>query len=133
MDEVFNGRADRLRIPASTAHTTDDYYVEFDGLVKYIQQMADSEMSAASQRWAEQFSKTTLCPACHGARLNKEALAYRFAGKTIAELSNMDIAELYDFLQHVEAELSTKQEVNQTVCNCEQAKRHHRGHYCHEP
>ena len=109
MDEVFNGRADRLRIPASTAHTTDDYYVEFDGLVKYIQQMADSEMSAASQRWAEQFSKTALCPACHGARLNKEALAYRFAGKTIDELSNMDIAELYDFLQHVEAELSTKQ------------------------
>ena len=109
MDEVFNGRADHLRIPASTAHTTDDYYVEFDGLVKYIQQMADSEMSAASQRWAEQFSKTALCPACHGARLNKEALAYRFAGKTIAELSNMDIAELYDFLQHVEAELSTKQ------------------------
>lgn len=109
MDEVFNGRADRLRIPASTAHTTDDYYVEFDGLVKYIQQMADSEMSAASQRWAEQFSKTALCPACHGARLNKEALAYRFAGKTIAELSNMDIAELYDFLQHVEAELTTKQ------------------------
>lgn len=109
MDEVFNGRADRLRIPASTAHTTDDYYVEFDGLVKYIQQMADSEMSAASQRWAEQFSKTALCPACHGARLNKEALAYRFAGKTIVELSNMDIAELYDFLQHVEAELSTKQ------------------------
>lgn len=109
MDEVFNGRVDRLRIPASTAHTTDDYYVEFDGLVKYIQQMADSEMSAASQRWAEQFSKTALCPACHGARLNKEALAYRFAGKTIAELSNMDIAELYDFLQHVEAELSTKQ------------------------
>ena len=109
MDEVFNGRADRIRIPASTAHTTDDYYVEFDGLVKYIQQMADSEMSAASQRWAEQFSKTALCPACHGARLNKEALAYRFAGKTIAELSNMDIAELYDFLLHVEAELSTKQ------------------------
>ena len=109
MDEVFNGRADRLRIPASTAHTTDDYYVEFDGLVKYIQQMADSEMSAASQRWAEQFSKTALCPACHGARLNKEALAYRFAGKSIAELSDMDIAELYDFLQHVEAELSTKQ------------------------
>mgnify|MGYP002658039215 FL=1 len=109
MDEVFNGRADRLRIPASTAHTTDDYYVEFDGLVKYIQQMADSEMSAASQRWAEQFSKTALCPACHGARLNKEALAYRFAGRTIAELSNMDIAELYDFLQHVEAELNTKQ------------------------
>ena len=108
MDEVFNGRADRLRIPAQVAHTTDDYYVEFDGLVKYIQQMADSDMGAASQRWAEQFSKTAVCPECRGARLNKEAMAYRFAGKTIAELSNMDIAELYDFLSNVESQLDNK-------------------------
>lgn len=108
MDEIFNGRADRLRIPAATAHTTDDYYVEFNGLVKYIQQMADTEMTAASQRWAEQFSKTTICPECQGARLNREALSYRFAGKTINELSNMDISELYEFLSHVEETLDSK-------------------------
>ncbi len=108
MDEVFNGRADRLRIPAATAHTTDDYYVEFNGLVKYIQQMADTEMTAASQRWAEQFSKTTICPECQGARLNREALSYRFAGKAINELSNMDISELYEFLSHVEETLDSK-------------------------
>ncbi|MDD6123834.1 MAG: excinuclease ABC subunit UvrA [Bacteroidales bacterium] len=108
LDEVFNGTADRLRIPAATAHTTDDYYVEFDGLVKYIRQMAESDMSAASQRWAEQFSKTAVCPSCGGTRLNREALAYRFAGKTIAELADMDIAELYDFLQDVEPKLEEK-------------------------
>lgn len=108
MDEIFNGRADRLRIPAATAHTTDDYYVEFNGLVKYIQQMADTEMTAASQRWAEQFSKTTICPECQGARLNREALSYRFAGKAINELSNMDISELYEFLSHVEETLDPK-------------------------
>lgn len=109
MDELFNGRADRLRIPAKIAHTTDDYYVDFDGLVKYIQQMADSDMSAAAQRWADQFSKTAVCPECHGARLNREALSFRFAGKTIAELSNMDISELHDFLSHVEEQLPTKE------------------------
>lgn len=108
MDEIFNGRGDRLRIPAATAHTTDDYYVEFNGLVKYIQQMADTEMTAASQRWAEQFSKTTICPECQGARLNREALSYRFAGKAINELSNMDISELYEFLSHVEETLDPK-------------------------
>lgn len=108
MDEIFNGRADRLHIPAATAHTTDDYYVEFNGLVKYIQQMADTEMTAASQRWAEQFSKTTICPECQGARLNREALSYRFAGKAINELSNMDISELYEFLSHVEETLDSK-------------------------
>lgn len=109
MDELFNGRADRLRIPAKIAHTTDDYYVDFDGLVKYIQQMADSDMSAAAQRWADQFSKTAVCPECHGARLNREALSFRFAGKTIAELSNMDISELHDFLSQVEEQLPTKE------------------------
>lgn len=108
LDDIFNGTADRLRIPAAVAHTTDDYYVEFDGLVKYIAQMADAEMTAAAQRWAEQFSKTTVCPECHGARLNREALSYRFAGKTIAELADMDISELYDFLKNVEPELSEK-------------------------
>ena len=108
MDEIFNGRADRLRIPAKIAHTTDDYYVDFDGLVKYIRQMADSDMSTAAQRWAEQFSKTAVCPECHGARLNREALSYKFAGKSIAQLADMDISELYEFLSNVEPQLGTK-------------------------
>lgn len=108
MDEIINGSAERLRIPGSVAHTTDDYYVDFDGLAKYIRQMADAEMSAASQRWADQFSKTAVCPECHGERLNREARSYRFAGKTIVELAHMDIAELYDFLGNVEEQLDSK-------------------------
>ena len=108
MDEIINGSAERLRIPGSVAHITDDYYVDFDGLAKYIRQMADAEMSAASQRWADQFSKTAVCPECHGERLNREARSYRFAGKTIAELAQMDIAELYDFLGNVEEQLDSK-------------------------
>ena len=108
MDEIFNGTADRLRIPAAIAHTTDDYYVEFGGLVKFIQQMADSEMTAAAQKWAEQFSRTDTCPTCHGTRLNREALSYRFNGKNIAELAAMDVAELYEWLDGVEEKLDNK-------------------------
>lgn len=108
MDEIFNGSAERLQIPADIAHTTDDYSVEFGGLVKYIRQMADNEMTAAAQKWAEQFSCTATCPVCHGTRLNKEALSYRFNDKNIAELAAMDIAELYDWLDGVETHLSPK-------------------------
>ena len=108
LDEVFNGRADRLRIPAAIAHTTDDYYVEFGGLVKYIRQMADAEMTAAAQKWAEQFSRTDVCPSCGGARLNREALSYRFAGRNIHELASMDIAELYAWFDGVEDKLEPK-------------------------
>lgn len=44
-------------------------------------------------------SEWSVCPDCGGKRLNKEALSYRFAGKTIAELSDMDIDELLEFLE----------------------------------
>ena len=109
LDEIFNGSADRLRIPAAVAKTQEDYYVTYDGLVKYIQQMADSEMTAAAQKWAEQFSTTAECPHCHGKRLNREALSYRFGGKTIAEISDMDLAEMYEFFDGIEEKLETKE------------------------
>ncbi|RRD80872.1 excinuclease ABC subunit UvrA [Alloprevotella sp. OH1205_COT-284] len=109
MEEVFNGSGERLRIPASTAKTTDDYYVEFSGLVKYIQQMADAEMSAAAQKWADQFSSTAVCPLCQGKRLNQEALSFKFGDKNIAELAHMDIAELSEWLADIETTLNGKQ------------------------
>ena len=108
LDEVFSGSADRIRIPAAMAHTTDDYYVEFDGLAKYIERMAADEMTAAAQKWADQFSKTSVCPLCHGARLNREALSYRFNGKNIYELSSMDVAGLYEWLDGVETKVNKK-------------------------
>ena len=111
MDEIFNGSTERLRIPAATAHTTDDYYVDFGGLVKYLRQMSDDDMSAASRKWAESFSSEQICPVCHGARLNREAMSYRFADKAIYELAAMDISELYDWLAGVEDKLTDKNRI----------------------
>lgn len=108
MDDIFNGTTERLHIPGSIMHTTDDHYVDFDGLVKYIRQMADAEMTAAAQRWAEQFSREAVCPTCHGQRLNQEALSYRIDGKNISELSHMDISQLYEWLEGVEERLDTR-------------------------
>ena len=98
IDEILNGCPERLRIPASITHTTNDYYIEYDGLVKYIQMMQEGEASATAQKWAEQFSKTDVCPDCHGARLNREALHFRIAGKNIAELAEMDIKDLRQWI-----------------------------------
>lgn len=109
LDEIIGGTPDRLRIPAKIAGTTNDYYVEYGGLAKYIAQMADSEMTAASRKWADSFARTQTCPHCHGARLNREALAYRFAGKNIHELASMDIGELTEWIDSVEVGLKGHQ------------------------
>lgn len=69
----------------------------------------ESEASASAQKWAGQFIKMATCPECNGWRLNKEALSYRIAGKNIAELSAMDISELYEWLEGIEEKLDPKQ------------------------
>lgn len=63
----------------------------FARLVDYPVQ-EELEEEATNSEWS-------VCPDCGGKRLNKEALSYRFAGKTIAELSDMDIDELLEFLE----------------------------------
>ncbi len=109
IDEILNGCPERLRIPAATAHTTNDYYISYDGLVKYIEMMQDSDASATAQKWAEQFSRTATCPDCHGSRLNREALHFRIAGKNIAELVDMDIRDLHAWMADIDERLTPRQ------------------------
>ena len=109
LNEILYGSVERVRIKAQLVHTSSDYYVTYEGLVKYIQMMQESESSASAQKWADQFSKTVTCPECGGQRLNKEALHFRIADRNIADLSTMDIGELYDWVLHVEERLTDRQ------------------------
>ncbi len=109
IDEMLYGSDERIRIKSSLIGTSSDYFTAFDGVVKYIQMMQEKDVSATAQKWAEQFARTTVCPECKGARLNKEALHFRIHDKNIFELANMDISELYDWLLRVDNFLSGKQ------------------------
>lgn len=110
IDEILYGSDDRIRIKSSLVGTSSDYFVTFDGIVKYIQMSQEKDISTTAQKWAEQFAKTTVCPECHGTKLNKEALSFRIYDKNIYELSSMDINELYEWLVNVEQYLTAKQE-----------------------
>lgn len=109
IDEIFYGSDERIKIKSSLIGTSSDYFVTFEGVVKYIQMLQEKDASATAQKWAEQFAKTTVCPECKGARLNKEALHFRIHDKNIYELSCMDINELYDWLMNVDQYLDNKQ------------------------
>ena len=107
--EILYGSDERIKIKSSLIGTSSDYFVTFEGVVKYIQMLQEKDASATAQKWAEQFAKTTVCPECKGARLNKEALHFRIHDKNIYELSCMDINELYDWLMNVDQYLDNKQ------------------------
>lgn len=111
INEILYGSDERLKIKSSLIHATSDYFVVYEGIVKYIQMMQEKDASVTAQKWAEQFAKTDVCPECKGARLNKEALHFRLHDKNIYQLASMDINELYDWVLHVEDFLEEKQRI----------------------
>ena len=108
INKIVNGSDDRL-LTKSTVSGLSDYASTFDGLVEYIKLMLEADSSSASERWAENFSRTVVCPECKGTRLNIEALNYKIAGYNIAQLSSMDISDLYTFFLNIEEKLTDTQ------------------------
>lgn len=49
------------------------------------------------------------CPACNGRRLNQEALSYRIWDKNISDLTEMDIDQLYAWLDEVPEHIDSRQ------------------------
>lgn len=109
IDEILYGADERIKIRGALIGTSSDYFMPYEGVVKYVRMMQDKEASATAQKWAEQFARTATCPECHGARLNREALAYRLHDRNIAQLSSMDIRELYDWLSALGSFLDDRQ------------------------
>ena len=110
MTEILYGSLENVRIDKELVHTSSDYFVAFDGIVKYLRQVMENDDSASGQKWADQFLAEAQCPECHGQRLNREALSYRIWDKNIAELAEMDISELREWLNLVEGHLENQQQ-----------------------
>lgn len=97
LDDIMNGTDERLNIKTETL-STNNYFLTYDGLVKYIEMQQADESTTRAQKWAGQFFSRVECPECHGARLNKEAQHFFINGKNIAQLASMDISELRDWI-----------------------------------
>ena len=98
LNDILNGTNERLNLRTETL-STSNYFLAFDGLVKYIEMQQDETATSAAQKWAGQFFSRAVCPDCGGARLNREALHFRLNGKNIAQLAAMDISELRDWIE----------------------------------
>ena len=102
LNEILYGSLETIRIDKELVHTSSDYFVSFDGVVKYLRNVMDNDESTSGQKWADQFLAECQCPECHGQRLNREALSYRIWDKNISELASMDLSELRQWLDDLE-------------------------------
>ena len=97
IDDIMNGTEEKLNVK-NEAMGMKNYFLTYDGLVKYIEMQQTDEASTQAQKWAGQFYSRCTCPECGGQRLNKEALHFFIHGKNIADLAAMDISELHEWM-----------------------------------
>lgn len=96
IDCILNGTDQKLEIENSTL-SLSNYSGSFDGLIKFIEMQQAEENEFASTKSSGQFFSKTVCPDCKGKRLNKIALSYFIDNKNIADVAEMDIADLYEW------------------------------------
>jgi len=107
LDAILYGTNEPLTLKNTPLGTASGYYMNFNGVIKYLQDKQDSESD--DEGLSGRYITEAKCPECNGARLNKEALHYRIDGKNIAELAGMDLSVLSGWLVGLEDRLSDKQ------------------------
>lgn len=109
MNEILYGTLEPVRIRKELVHTSSDYFVDFDGIIKYLHNVIVNDDSASGQKWADQFQTVCQCPECNGQRLKRESLSYKIWDKNISEVANLDISELKEWLIEAKKHLNERQ------------------------
>jgi excinuclease ABC subunit A len=112
-EEVINtilyGSPEPLAVQNEVSGTTN-YVSNFEGIINFIVKNAE-DAPANVRKWAAQFMHTKTCEVCQGGRLKKESTYFRIDGKSIVDLSNMDIQQLSDWMKDINNHLSPQQQL----------------------
>ena len=101
MSIILNGSEDLIRIDT---HGGLSEMVAFPGLLSRLDKEEDDRDSDMSSR----YSSEAVCPECHGKRLKKDSLCFKIGGLDIAEVSDMDVSVLYDWVDTLQDKLDPR-------------------------
>ncbi|UII22055.1 excinuclease ABC subunit UvrA [Fulvivirga ligni] len=94
----------------SVKYPGTDWNTKFEGIIKFLEKQKEGG-SDKIQKWVNDFTVTTTCPECNGARLKKEALHFLIDHHNISQLAEFDIRTLWTWFDGLELRLSDKQNV----------------------
>ena len=105
---ILYGTDDKVEVEMSNGQTMNTRY---DGLIAFIERHAEEDGSPAVRKWSESFMNKKACPTCKGARLKDTASHFKVAGKTISELSALNIEKLSAWFEGIDSSFDKKQEI----------------------
>ena len=102
-DEIIHLKNDYLGV-------TSSYQLTFEGIINFIQNQDDENSGKVIRNWVDSFMNRVPCPECKGARLKKESLHFKIAGKNISELANFDLNDLKIWAENLPQQLEEKKQ-----------------------
>jgi excinuclease ABC subunit A len=110
LDTILYGGDETFNVKINYKH---DYVYNLanEGIFNMLERWYSDSSSDKIRRWAEEFMTVDICPECDGARLKKESLHFKLGEKNIAELVNMDISDLAEWMYGLDKHLSERQQV----------------------
>lgn len=107
IDDIMNGTNERLHLHTDSG-VANHLNLDYNGLIKYIEMQNQEDAGYDANKWSVQFYTKCVCPECKGQRINKIALHHLIEGKNIAELSDMEIEDLYNWTTSLTKKLKGK-------------------------
>ena len=99
---LYGNNGELLKIEYNTRTMSGSYQSSWEGIIPNLARRYRETSSDYTKMEIERYMRVSPCNTCHGNRLKKEALAVKVGGKNIAELTNMSVVNLYDFVDKLE-------------------------------
>ena len=109
LEVILKGGNEKFTVASKTLGITRDYKIDYEGIENFIKYQFDNTDSSGIRRWANGFMDEKKCSSCHGARLNKESLNFKINGLNIADVSALDLGDLFQWFEDLQKELSNNQ------------------------
>lgn len=98
---LYGNNGEEIKVEYQTRTMSGSYMSAWEGIIPNLKRRYRETTSDYTKSEIEKYMTVSACNTCHGKRLKKEALAVKINGKNIAELSDMPIVELRDFIENL--------------------------------
>ncbi len=109
LEVILKGGKEKFSIASNSLGITRDYKIDYEGIENFIKNQFDNTDSTGIKRWAQSYMDEKSCGVCEGARLKQESLNFKIDELNIAEVSALDLGDLYFWFENLSNKLSTNE------------------------
>ncbi len=98
---LYGTKGEKIRMERSTEYSEGVYYKEFEGIINNLERRFSSTQSKWVKEEIQNYMSEITCEHCKGKRLSDISLAVTVGGKNIADLCDMSVDQISEFLKNI--------------------------------